>query len=140
MIAAGSTGGVMPSVAGKISLSCAAFSRRSCDANCRSRCCLADAAQRCESPAFCGVFSMVSISSWKLALAAAALSGVAMSASANQSHPVTTPAWVVKGEVTAVRIIARAGRRDLKKQQKKRARNKKMGRYSSKTGLGGPMH
>jgi hypothetical protein len=83
---------------------------------------------------------MTNILSWKLALAAAALSGVAMSASANQGRLAVMPGLTVKGEITAVRIIARAGRRDLKLQQKKRARdkerarNKKKGRYSSDAG------
>jgi hypothetical protein len=71
---------------------------------------------------------MVNIISWKLALAIAALSGVAMSASANQVHPALMPGLVVKSEVTAVRIIARAGRRDLKLQQRERARNKERAR------------
>jgi hypothetical protein len=80
---------------------------------------------------------MASILSWKVALATAALSGVAMSASANQPQPATMPALVVKHGVTAVRIIARAGRHHLKQQQKKRARNKKKGRYPSEAGLRG---
>src|SRR5208337_3542852 len=117
--------------------SCAAFGCRSRDANCRSRCCLADVRHRSESPAFYGGFSVANILSWKLALATVALSGVAMSASANQAHPVIMPTLDVKGGVTAVRIMARAGRRDLKLHQKRRASNKKKGRYSSEAGLSG---
>jgi hypothetical protein len=81
---------------------------------------------------------MAKILSWKLALATTALSGVAIPASANQVHPASMPTLVVKSEVTAVRIIARAGRHHLKAQQKERAhnkeraRNKKKGRYSGK--------
>jgi hypothetical protein len=83
---------------------------------------------------------MANILSWKLALTTVTLSGVAISASANQAHPAIMPALVVKNGVTAVRIIARAGRHHLKlqqkerarNQQKERARNKKKGRYSAK--------
>jgi hypothetical protein len=80
---------------------------------------------------------MANIFSWNLALATAALSGVAMTASANQAHPLITSTLVVKGGVTAVRIIARAGRRDLKLHQKRRASNKKKGRYPSEAGPSG---
>jgi hypothetical protein len=75
---------------------------------------------------------MANILSWKLPLAIAALSGVAMSASANQAHPVIVPALIVQDGVTPLRIIARAGRRDLKLQQQKRARNKERARSKKK--------
>jgi hypothetical protein len=80
---------------------------------------------------------VANILSWKLALATVSLSGVAITASANQAHSIITPTLVVKGGVTAVRIIARAGRRDLKLHQKRRATNKRKGRYSSEAGLSG---
>jgi hypothetical protein len=83
---------------------------------------------------------MPNILSWKLALATAILSTLALSASAIQASPVTMPSLAVKGEVMPVRIIARAGRHHLKLNQKKRAdykkraENKKKGRYSGETG------
>jgi hypothetical protein len=75
---------------------------------------------------------MRNILSWKFALATVGLSGVAMSASASQVHPVTMPTLAVNSGVTAVRIIARAGRRDLKLQQQKRVRNKERTRNKEK--------
>ena len=77
---------------------------------------------------------MANILDLKLALATAALSSVVMSASANQARRVMIPALAVKNEVTAARIIARAGRHHLKREQKQRARNKERARNKKKGG------
>jgi len=80
---------------------------------------------------------MAKILGWKLALATAALSGVAMSASANQVHSIMMPTAAAKGGVTAVRIISRAGRHHLKPHQNTRASNKNKGRYPNEAGASG---